>query len=111
MPVNATPSLTVLAFAFLISVITGVLLGTAPVWLSFHAQPAQALRGVRSTTRDRSSLPQRALVIVQAALSVVLVAGALLMTKSLTKLEKQNFGVTTSNRYVVHRAAAASLSR
>jgi predicted permease len=102
LPVNATPSLTVLGFAFLVSLVTGVLLGTAPVWLSFQAQPAQALRGVRSTTRDRSSLPQRALVVVQAALSVVLLAGAILMSKSLGNLEKQNFGVATMNRYVLH---------
>src|SRR5205085_2062273 len=98
LPVNASPSLMVLGFAFLVSLLTGVLLGTAPVWLSFHAQPAQALRGVRSTTRDRSSLPQRALVVLQAALSVVLLAGAILMTKSLGNLERQGFGVATTNR-------------
>ena len=102
LPVHASPSLTVLGFAFLISLVTGVLLGTAPVWLSFHAQPAQALRGVRSSTRDRSSLPQRALVVVQAALSMILLAGAILMSKSLGNLEKQNFGVATANRYVLH---------
>jgi predicted permease len=33
---------------------------------------------------------------------MVLLAGAMLMTKSLTNLEKQKFGVTTSNRYVLH---------
>jgi predicted permease len=102
MPVNASPSLIVLAFAFGVSLLTGLVLGTAPVWLSFHSQPAHALRAVRSTSRDRSSLPQRALVVVQAALSVVLLAGAILMTKSLGNLEKQNFGVATANRYVVH---------
>ena len=102
MPVSTSPSLTILGFAFLVSLVTGILLGAAPVWLSFGTQPAQALRGVRSTTRDRSSLPQRAMVVVQASLSVVLLAGAILMTKSLGNLEKQNFGVATSNRYVLH---------
>ena len=102
MPVSATPSLPVLAFAFGVSLLTGVVLGTAPVWLSFHVQPAQALRGINRSTRDRSSLPQKGLVILQAALSMVLLAGAMLMTKSLTNLEKQKFGVVTSNRYVLH---------
>ncbi len=102
MPISASPSLPVLGFAFLVSLITGLLFGLAPAWLSFHAQPAEALRGVSRSTRDRSSLPQKALVVLQAALSVVLLAGAILMTKTLTNLENQNFGVVTANRYVLH---------
>jgi predicted permease len=102
LPIAASPSLPVLGFAFLVSLVTGVLFGTAPAWLSFHAQPAEALRGINRSTRDRSSLPQQALVVFQAALSVVLLAGAILMTKSLARLEHQSFGVVTSNRYVLH---------
>jgi predicted permease len=102
MPIEASPSLAVVGFAFLVSLVTGVLFGTAPAWLSSHAQPAEALRGVNRSTRDRSSLPQQALVVVQAALSLVLVAGAILMTKSLVNLEHQNFGLATANRYVLH---------
>jgi macrolide transport system ATP-binding/permease protein len=101
-PIHASPSLPVLGFAFLVSLVTGILFGTAPAWLSSHAQPAEALRGVNRSTRDRSSLPQKALVVVQAALSLVLLAGAILMTKSLANLEHQNFGVATANRYVLH---------
>lgn len=101
-PIESSPSLTVLGFAFLVSLITGVLFGTAPAWLSSHAQPAEALRGVNRSTRDRSSLPQQALVVVQAALSLVLLAGAILMTKSLANLEHQKFGLATANRYVLH---------
>ena len=102
LPVHATPSLAVLAFAFVVSLATGVLLGTAPVWLSFHVQPAQVLRAASRSTRDRSSLSQKGLVVLQAALSMVLLAGAMLMTRSLTNLEKQNFGLATANRYVMH---------
>jgi predicted permease len=102
MPIDASPSLAVLGFAFLVSLVTGVLFGMAPAWLSSHAQPAEALRGVNRSTRDRSSLPQQALVVMQAALSLVLLAGAILMTKSLVNLEHQNFGVATANRYVLH---------
>jgi predicted permease len=101
LPIAATPSLPVLGFAFLVSLITGILFGTAPAWLSFHAQPAEVLRGVNRSMRDRTSLPQRALVVLQAALSLVLVAGAVLLTKSLAHLEHQNFGLTTTNRYVL----------
>ena len=102
LPIDASPSLTVLGFAFLVSLITGILFGLGPAWMSSHAQPADALRGVNRSTRDRSSLPQKALVVFQAALSLVLLAGAILMTKSLGNLEHQNFGIATTNRYVLH---------
>ena len=101
MPVDASPSPVVLGFAFLVSLVTGVLFGTAPAWMSTHAQPAEALRGVNRSSRDRSSLPQKSLVVFQAALSLVLLAGAILMTKTLVNLEHQNFGIATSNRYVL----------
>ena len=102
MPVGASPSLPILGFAFLVSLLTGVLFGTAPAWLSTRAQPAEALRGANRSTRDRSSLPQMALVVLQAALSLVLLAGAILMTRTLINLQHQNFGITTTNRYVLH---------
>jgi predicted permease len=102
MPIDASPSLLVLGFAFLVSLFTGILFGAGPAWLSSHAQPAEVLRGANRSTRDRSSLPQKSLVVFQAALSLVLLAGAILMTKSLNNLEHQKFGIATSNRYVLH---------
>jgi len=102
MPISASPSLPVLGFAFLVSLLTGILFGTAPAWISSHAQPAEALRGANRSTRDRSSLPQKALVVFQAALSLVLLCGAILMAKTLGNLEHQSFGIATANRYVIH---------
>jgi predicted permease len=102
MPISASPSWMVLGFAFAVSLLTGILFGAGPAWLSSHAQPAEVLRGSNRSMRDRSSLPQKALVVFQAALSLVLLAGAILMTKSLANLENQKFGIATSNRYVVH---------
>ncbi len=102
MPISANPSLPVLGFALLVSLVTGILFGLAPAWFSLHAQPAEALRGASRTMRDRSSLPQKSLVAFQTALSVVLIAGAILMTKTLANLENQNFGVVAANRYVMH---------
>ncbi|MGA9463033.1 MAG: ABC transporter permease [Terracidiphilus sp.] len=101
-PIEASPSLPVLGFAFLISLATGILFGIAPAWLSSNAQPAEVLRGVGRSTRDRSSLPQKALVVFQAALSVVLLAGAILMARTLGNLQHQNFGIQTADRYVFH---------
>jgi len=101
MPVAAGPSLTVLGFAFLVSLLTGIIFGTVPAWMSSHSKPGEALRGSNRSTKDRSSLPQRGLVILQVSLSVVLLAGAFLMSTSLRNLEHQDFGIVTSNRFVL----------
>ena len=60
-PIDAAPSLTVLAFAFGLSLLTGVIFGTAPAWLTSHANPVEALRGANRSTRDSSSLSQKIL--------------------------------------------------
>jgi predicted permease len=102
MSIDAAPSLTVLGFAFLVSLSTGALFGAGPAWLSSHAQPAEVLRGSSRTLKDRSSLPQKVLVVGQAAMSIVLLCVAVLLTRSLGALEHQDFGVETHNRYVAH---------
>ena len=101
LPIAPSPSLPVLGFALLVSLLTGVLFSVAPAWLSWHAQPAEVLRGANRSTHDKSLLPQKGLVILQAALSVVLLASAVLMSRSLGKLENQNFGIQTANRYML----------
>src|SRR5215469_142316 len=102
LPIDASPSLPILGFAFGLSLLTGLIFGVAPAWVTSHSQPADALRGSNRTTSDRSGWVQRSLVILQAALSLVLLVGAGLMAKSLSKLENQDFGVVTENRVVAH---------
>ena len=102
MPIEASPSPVILGFAFLLSLLTGVIFGIVPAWISSHADPAEALRGLNRSTGDRSLLPQKTLIVLQAALSLVLLVGAGLMTQTLRNLEHQNFGITTTNRYVIH---------
>jgi predicted permease len=101
MPVDASPSLPVLGFALLVSVVTGIVFGTFPAWVSSHAQPAQAFRGTTQVTGDHSSLPRRMLVVFQLALSIVLLSGTFLMAKSLRNLQHQNFGIDTAQRYTL----------
>ncbi len=100
-PINASPSPVVLGFAFLLSLVTGVIFGAAPAWITSHAHPAEALHGAGRTTRDRSSLPQKSLVVIQVALSIVLLIGAGLLTESLRNLQNQNFGFEPQGRLIV----------
>jgi predicted permease len=101
LPISTTPSLPVLAFAFALSVVTGVLFGTAPAWVATRTDPVEALRGAGRSTTDGSSLPRTLLLAFQAALSVVLVAGATMLTRSLSNLENQNLGFETKDRISV----------
>ncbi len=100
-PINTSPSLPILAFAFALSLLTGVIFGVGPAWASSHADPAQALRGANRSTRDSSALPQKSLVVAQAALSLVLLAMAGLVTESLRNLEHIPFGFATEGRLIV----------
>ncbi len=101
LPISVAPSLVVLAFALGLALVTGVIFGAAPAWLATRTDPAEALRGSGRGTRDRSSFARKALLVVQATLSVVLVAGATMLARSLNKLEHQDFGYRVQGRVVV----------
>ena len=82
---STPPSLAVIAFALGLSLLTGILFGIAPAWIAAHAQPAEALRSNARTVAQGASSLQRALAVVQAALSLVLLVVAGLFTQSLNK--------------------------
>jgi predicted permease len=63
LPIDTSPSLPVLSFAFALSLVTGMLFGPAPAWFATHVDPVEALRGANRSTRDSSSLPQRVFLI------------------------------------------------
>jgi len=101
LPMSAAPSLPVLGFAFALSLVTGIIFGTAPAWFATHTDPIESLRTATRGTRDNSSSTRHLLLIVQATLSVVLVAGATMLARSLGNLEHQNFGFQTADRVMV----------
>ena len=101
LPISTTPSLVVLGFAFALALVTGIIFGAAPAWLATRTDPAEALRGAGRGTHDPSSFARKALLVVQATLSVVLVAGATMLARSLNKLKNQDFGYTVQNRVEV----------
>ena len=99
-PIDATPSIPVLSFALGVSLLTGILFGIAPAWMTSHAEPIEALRGANRSTTHGARLPQKALVVAQAAVSLVLISAATMLTQSLRNLEHQNFGFETDGRFM-----------
>jgi macrolide transport system ATP-binding/permease protein len=102
MPITASPSPLVIGFAFGLSLVTGVLFGLAPAVMGARAQPADALRSNARTTAHGASLLQRGLVVLQAALSLVLLVAAGLFAQSLSKAENVDMKLDARNRYIAH---------
>ena len=102
MPINALPSPLVIGFAFALSLLTGVLFGLAPAIMAARAQPAEALRSNARTTAHGASFLQRALVVLQAALSLVLLVAAGLFAQSLSKAQNVDMRLDATNRYIAH---------
>jgi predicted permease len=100
--IEASPSAQVIAFAFGLALVTGILFGIAPAWMAARAQPADALRSGTRTTASRASVLQRGLVVLQAALSLVLLVAAGMFGQSLNKLESTNMRLDPVNRYIIH---------
>jgi predicted permease len=101
LPIDTMPSPMVLAFAFGLALVTGILFGAAPAWFATRTNPIEALRGAGRSTGDHSSLARQGLLVLQATVSVVLVAGSIMLARSLNNLEGQDFGFTIPGRVLV----------
>jgi putative ABC transport system permease protein len=99
-PIDANPSWPVLLFTLGISVLTGVIFGIVPAWMTSHADPIEALRGANRSVGGNRSWAQKSLVIAQVAVSLVLLSAAALLGRSLRNLEHQSFGFETEGRYI-----------
>src|SRR5207237_10611761 len=71
-PIDASPSMPVLLFATVTSLLTGVAFGIAPAWMTTRVDPIEALRAASRSTARACSLPRKTLVVVQSALALVL---------------------------------------
>jgi predicted permease len=102
MPITAAPSPLVIGFAFAVSLVTGILFGLAPALMAARTHPAEALRSNARITAHGASFLQRSLVVLQAALSLVLLIAAGLFAQSLNKAENVDMKLDATNRYIVH---------
>ncbi|HSL20382.1 MAG TPA: ABC transporter permease [Vicinamibacterales bacterium] len=100
-PVDPAPSLVAVAFAFGVSLVTGVVFGTAPAIVGSRSDPIDAMRGAGRATGEHGAGLRRSLIALQVALSLLLITCAGLLGRSLRNLEAQDFGFRTDNRYVV----------
>ncbi len=85
----------VLGWTALVTLVTGVIFGLAPVWQSFRLNLNEALKdGGRSATEGaRRRRGRNVLVVAEMALAVVLLVGAGLLVKSLWRLQQVELGI------------------
>jgi predicted permease len=99
-PIDTAPSVPILLFTFGVALVTGMVFGAGPAWLASRSNPADALRGSSRVVTD-GALPQRSLVVLQAAVSLTLVTVAGLLTQSLRNIDSQAFGFEAQGRLLV----------
>jgi predicted permease len=101
-PISASPSMPVMAFAFAVSLITGIAFGIGPAWMATRVDAIEALRGAGRSSAQTVSVARKSLVVLQAALSLVLLSASGLLTSTLSRLENQDFGFQQDRRLVVN---------
>ena len=101
----ADPDLQVLAFTFLVAVLTGLLFGIAPALRISKISVTPALnanaRAAVGAGGKSSRMLSRTLVTAQVVVSLVLLAGAGLLVRTLQNLQSQDFGFDRHNVLLV----------
>ena len=96
--VNVTIDPNVLAFTFVISILTGLLFGLAPAFRTAKVNLIDSLkdgaRGAEGTLRNRT---RSLLVVFESAIAVVLLIGAGLLVRSLIALQRVDPGFDSNN--------------
>lgn len=88
----------IFAFAVLISILTAIVFGLAPAWQATRVQASTTLKDSgQMAAHRRRGLASRAIVIVQVALSMLLVTGAGLFVRTLLQLETTPLGFRSHN--------------
>lgn len=88
----------IFSFTAVVSLFTGLLFGLAPAWQATRAQVSTGLKdNTPSATRRSRNLTGKTLVIIQIALSMLLIVGAGLFVRTLTNLNKSRLGFRPDN--------------
>jgi predicted permease len=89
----------VLLFVLVVSVLTGIVFGMAPVWIAARADVAEALKeNGRSTTASTMGHRIREILVTsEVAVALVLLVGAGLLIKGFSRLRSMNPGFNSAN--------------
>ena len=82
----------VLAFTAAITLVTAVLSASLPAWYAAHVHPLESLARRSRSVRGSSGTLAKALLVTQIALSLVLLTGALLFSRTLSHLHQTDAG-------------------
>jgi putative ABC transport system permease protein len=99
--IDLKPDVTVFAYMFLISLITGVVFGLAPAIQSTKPDLTAALRSTRNPNRGSRSHLRNLLVIGQVAVSMVLLIAAGLIVRGLQRAQSTDLGFESKNLLVL----------
>jgi len=94
--IDLTLNWRVLAFTLVISLLTSVLFGLAPAWRATNLDLVTSLKQNRATSSAVSRL-SKGLIIVQVAVSLLLLVGAGLFIRTLYNLQHVNLGFNHEN--------------
>jgi predicted permease len=104
-PLSANPDLHILAFTFLIALITGIMFGIVPALRVSNISVAPSLkanaRSAVGASGKSGRLFSKVLVTAQVMLSLTLLAGAGLLVRTLQNLQKQDLGFDRHNVLLV----------
>jgi predicted permease len=88
----------IFGFAVAISLVTGLVFGLAPAWAATRVEVSSGLKdSAQTATHRRRGLAGKTLVALQVALSMLLVVGAGLFTRTLMDLGHVKLGFETKN--------------
>ncbi len=83
----------ILSFATAVSILTGLVFGLAPAWESACVEISSGLKdSARTASHRRRGLAGKTIVIIQVALSMLLVVGAGLFVQTLSQLGRAHLG-------------------
>src|SRR5271170_7783773 len=88
----------IFGFTAAISIVTGLLFGLAPAWQATRTQVSSGLKeNAQSATQRNRNVTGKAIVIVQVALSALLLVGAGLFARTLANLNTSHLGFRPDN--------------
>lgn len=94
---DLNPDLLVLLLTIAVAILTGILFGIAPAWRCSREDPAAVLQQNSRSLSGGTGVLGKALIVMQVALSLVLLLGAGLLVKNFQRLRSANPGYERTN--------------